>query len=347
MELLKQIIDYERQIENIKRINSENYIAFSKNKTNKTLEKELKENENQKEKLNSELGNKFIAISTLKGQRKNLQVEIKKFQNKETSLKLLNDYYSYYTTLIENMNYNHKEFINKNTMIIQNLQIKELVDQLRNRDNVLSRLNIEFTKKNMIFKPEGVRDYEDFSKEPLRSNYNPSSYPTLEKLKDQKHEGKDYRPENTKMNDRYKSNNKNNLVNLNTNSKANNIYENDKERSKSIKRSFNWELSRQDKNLVINHPLKLNTEKYSMKLDQFNRNIPSFQATKSLNDSLNKSFNSRPISNNKNRQSGESELFKRSGDVFDQFEKERKKFLKIYTRKDIIGRFRSSPYLKH
>jgi hypothetical protein len=302
-------------------------------------------------------------MSNLISQRKPIQQEFKKFSSKEMSLKLLEDYYNYYTNYLDTLNFSHRDFVYSKNISIQQLQIKSLVDQLMSRDVVLKQLKDEFTKKNILYKPEGVREYQDFKQEPLKLNHIVSNYPEFASIsydKDKKHEGKEARPENT---DSKGNNNKRVNPKLLTNIKNRDIYDNKSNTNKNndrylmnqnsgsnkkIKRTYNYELTPHRKEFKVNHPLNINASKYSMKLEQFNRDIPKVNVNSSFNKSFYSKNNSLNKSNNSfNKDTTDSSGFKRSWEVFDVFEKQRNKMVKTLIRKNIIGRFRGSPYLQN
>lgn len=354
IELKKQIISIETNVENLKYKAAEGYISYANDKSQNKLATQINAWEDEKDKLNAELGTKFINMSNLIGQRKPIQQEFKKFANKEMSLKLLEDYYNYYTNYLDSLNFAHRDFVYSKNISIQQLQMKSLIDQLMSRDVILKQLKDEFTKKNILYKPEGVREYQDFKQEPLKLNHIISNYPEFASIsydKDKKYEGKEARPENTdmKLNSNKRVNPKllsNNAKNKEIyNSKGNDRYFQNSGSNKRNKRTYNYELTPHRKEFKVNHPLNINPSKYSMKLEQFNRELPK------VNSSYNKSFYSKNNSLNKsnnsfNKETTDSSGFKRSWEVFDVFEKQRNKMVKTLIRKNIMGRFRGSPYLQ-
>lgn len=354
----KEIINLEKEIEDLKLKTAEGYIQIAKDKSQAKLATQINNYEDEKEKLSDEVAKKFSDLSNLKAQRKVLLQEIKTFSAKETSYKLLNDYYNYYIVYLENMNFTHREFINNNQIAIQQLQIKELILQLQYRDVALQKIKGEYTKKNLHFKPENVRDYEDFSQEPLMlpsininnfeigggnlmNNQGISGVESILKNKEEGFRGKDFRPLNSEAN--------NNIKRINPRLNVNNSRMSNLSNKKIPIRSFNYELSSKRSVKKINQPMKLNPSKFSMKFNDFNRDIPISKFNSSMNNSKyfsnNNSFNR--SNNSYGRETSDSSKFKKSDEVFDVFDKQRKNMVKTILRKNIMGRFRGSPYLKN
>lgn len=324
----KQIIDFEKKIEEIKLANTENYIKLAKDKTQTKLASQINKSEDEKDKLSNEVGQKYISLSNLMSQRKALLKEMNLFNKKEITMKILNDYYGYYVTLIENLNLSQREYLSKNQISIQQVQIEELVNQVKFRDAALKKLNDEFRKKNVVYKPEGVREYREFSREPLKlpqiSNY-PYSQTSPLVNKEEITESKNVGPRQSGK------------PTIN------------KKGSRPV-RSFKYELSTKVQDSRINHPLRLNPNKYSMNLSE------KIAAPNIMNRS-NRSNHSRDKSNYFNEDvlnaSGTNISVMRDSKPSianswggrDIFQREQEKLVKTLTRKNIIGRFRGSPYL--
>ena len=322
----KDVNEVERLIETIKYNTSEGYIKLSYDKTNTKLASDLNKQEVEKEKLEEKAIDLYGKYSNITGKRKLLQKEFIKFNAKPTSLKLIMDYYMYYVTLIDNMTINQREFISKNQKSIQEMQIKELIKQVEYRDQVLSKLNDEFRKKNIVYKPDGVREYRDFSREPLRL---PQIIPfeNIDAIKDNllsKEEKSDLKYSKPSQ--------------LNTSKKA----------IKPI-RSFQYELNFKRKENKINYPLHLNPNKYSMKLSQ-NMSNSLNKSRESISTPRNIQNNNISIINRSNNHSMKDTVQSNSkswvGKGKNIFDKQRHNMVKTLIRRDIIGRYRGSPYLK-
>jgi len=343
IELKKQIIAIESQVEGQKLKMSEAYIQLAKDKSNTKLSSQINTWKDEKDKLESQLTSKLATLSDLTGQRKPIQQEFKKFASREMSMRLLTDYYNYYVNYLDNMSYNHRDMVYSNTCNIQSFQVKALVEQLYARDVVLKQLKDEFTKNSVNYKHEGVRDYEEFKQEPLKMANILANYPNFASLsydKDRKHDGKEARPENTdKPHNNNDTRRKNIKLLASNNSKVSDIYGKSPSNNKNS-RSYNYELTPVRREFKVNHPLKINPSKYSMKIEQFSRDVPN----RSINSSFDKTRNSFYNSNNNN--SLNSSGFKRSQEPFDMFDKQRNKMVKTLIRKNIFGRFRGSPYLQ-
>lgn len=322
--LKKEISAIEKQIENIKLTISEGYIRLSYNNEDIKQASSISSKEDEKVVLLSKLSGLYEKQSFCIKNRSLLLKEISKFVDKEVSYKLINNYYLYYITLLDNMTLMNKEFKSKSTQNIQELQIKELFNQLKIRDEMINKLNFEFKKRNIIYSlsSSGVREYNEFSKEPftlpqITSKYNYSETSIVDKKKVQ-----------------FNANSQSyqlNLPNINPIKKP------------KEKRSFKYELSLKRSQEKLNKPIKLDSEKYSMKL---------LETIKSgMNLSINKSFSKSSRKSNYFQENDETKRKDNSNNIrnnknFEFYDAQRNRMVKNLIRRDVIGRYRGSPYLK-
>lgn len=320
--LKKEISAIEKQIESIKLTISEGYIKLSYNNEDIKQASSISSKEDEKVILSNKLSGLYEKQSFLIKNRSLLLKEISKFINKEVSYKLINNYYLYYITLLDNMTLMNKEFKSKSTQNIQEIQIKELFNQLKIRDEMINKLNFEFKKRNILYSLSscGVREYNEFSKEPFTLPQITSKYNYSEKSIGEK-----------------------NKVQFNSNSQS---YQLDLPNINPIKkpkemRSFKYELSLKKSHEKLNKPIKLDSEKYSMKL---------LETIKSgMNLSINKSFSKSSRKSNYFQENDDTERRDnniRSNNNFEFYDAQRNRMVKNLIRRDVIGRYRGSPYLK-
>lgn len=349
--LKKEIIEQEKRHEELKFKTAEGYIKVTRARNNDpNLAKQINLMEDEKDKIEETITSKYNSLSNLKGNRKVLSADIKSYIHNDLWYKLLNDYYNYYLNLLDNMHYNHREMIFKSQIKTKSMQINELIEQLKYRDLFIKKLKDEFIKKKSFydFSVTGIRDYKEFSQEPLRAN---NDIPIIQAFSNNNNDANN----NENKKDVLPNINKNKPINSFSvnNNRIKTDVNNEKFMNKN-KRSFNYELKPIKSEFKINHPMNLNPSKYSMKLNEFNRDIPnrslnfensfkkSFYNNQSFDSIINRDTNNTSFIKGKNNN---NELHKE--DVFDEFEKERKRLVKTVLRKNILSRFRGSPYLKN
>lgn len=350
--LNKEIIDLEKRHQELKFKTAEGYIKVTRGRnSDPNLAKLINSMEDEKDKIEENITSKYNALSNLKGDRKVLIADIKAYIHNDLWYKLLNDYYNYYINLLDNMQFNHRELMFKSQVKTKSMQINELAEQLKYRDLYIKKLKDEFIKKKAFydFSVTGIRDYKEFSQEPLRAN---TDIPIINNTINDSSNTQDNKNQilpnintsNNKPINNFPVNNDRIKTDVNNNNKLKYVNKN--------KRSFNYELKPIKSEFKVNHPIKLNPYKYSMKLNEFNRDIPN----RSINfeNSFKKSFyNNQSYDSIINRDTNNTSFIKgknnemHKDDVFDEFEKERKRLVKTVLRKNILSRFRGSPYLKN
>lgn len=357
------MFDNEKTIDNINLELASQYIELAYDKTKTQLAIDINNNEEQKKKLLENNTTLYSKYSEYKNNRKYLIENIKVFlknhnesnikhYSKDTSYKLLMDYYGYYITLLDIMSYNNRE-ISYNTKIeIQNIQIKELTKQVKLRDNTLSKLNDEFRKKNIyksLYSNNHIREYNDFSKQPLKLPYIQSNANNL-KLEINNNDNK------YNINSKGVAEPKNTI----TPSSASILKKKHLTKSPVVHRSFNYELNYKQKLKKINYPLKLNSSKFSMNLNDkilksklnnsnyFNKSNISINSNNNLNKSVVNSTNNKSNCNNTDVSVTSSwrALNSSLNNNSNIFNKQRQKYTKTLLRRNLVGRYEGgSPYL--
>ena len=337
IDLRKKIIDEEEKIEKLKNdLNSLDYEMIHKPRVNlEYLKNEYDTKKGEIEKIKQKINEDYIKENELISQRREFKKVINELNiNNAGNFKVLNLFhiYKYYTNLLENMANEHKKIINMNEMQRKENKISLLNEQLDLRDLFIDNAKQELNKNNIIFK------------------YSNPNLATKEEIELQSYDPFKIKNEiNDIFNTEIESKNTFDI------SKLKNSYYNINERFNEINK-INKQLSKSPDIIKENKNNNINI---------FKRNGSTFNKKKILVDAganlLNKNNfrnsskqNFRSQNNSKNIESKYSSFFinkktsNNFGDdsIISRLENEVQKKVKTILKKDFIGRYKRSPYLK-
>jgi hypothetical protein len=174
IKLRKEIIEMERAVENIKlEISDKEWDLYklNANETSKSneIKKYIKTKTGEKETTEKIIQEKYFKQSELIKKRKDIQLLIKN-NNKELGAKVLTNTYQYYVTLLENMTLEHRRNVNFNEIKRKDIQINQLSDQIKKRDEFIINATNEFRNKKVDFKynNDKLKSLEYLDLQPLR-----------------------------------------------------------------------------------------------------------------------------------------------------------------------------------
>ena len=157
IKLKKEIIENERNIDQLKLDMTQNVENIKKKKSEK---KEL-------ESLNVKLDEKYTKQYEFINKRDEIHKQINQL-NKEQGGHYLLLQYQYYNVLLDNMNLEHKKQSNVNLIKIKDLQVKKLFVQIKLRDDFINDANFELKKKNVKLKADNnIKTIDDLEVEPI------------------------------------------------------------------------------------------------------------------------------------------------------------------------------------
>ena len=344
IDLRKKIIDKEENIEKLKNeMNSLDYEIAHKPRVNveylkEEYDKKKKEIEKIKEKINEE----YIKENELIAQRRKFKNYINELNiNNSGNFQIVNLFhiYKYYTNLIENMSNEHRKNININEIERKEKKISVLNEQLDLRDLFIDNAKKELNKNNIFIKLSNpnlatkeeielqaydptkiTKDIKDISKSDF-DNKNDSI--NISKLKNSYLDRSERFNEINRINKQLQ--NLNNENNLRSQNKFSSSISPEKNRSGSNKNIFKRNISSvAKKNVLINAGFNI------FKKNSFGTNNNSIK--KSGNNNF--SFYSNKFNNN-------AEEINNS-----RLENEIQKKVKTILKKDFIGRYKRSPYLR-
>ena len=338
IDLRKKIIDEEEQIEKLKNdINSIDYEIIHKPRINvEYLTDEYENKKKEIKKIEEKINEEYIKENELVTKRRQFKNAINELSiNNSGNFQIVNLFhiYKYYTNLIENMSNEHRKNINLNEMQRKENKISLLNEQLDLRDSFINNAKQELNKNNIYFK---------FSNPNLA---------TKEEIELQVY---DPLKINKKIIDFTKSDTeKQNTIDTTKLSKLKNSYLDRNERFREIN-NITKKLS------ISNDKNKENNNKNNI----FKRNISSISKKNILADAginlmqknnygtnSNKNFmspNNKKSKENNNYSFYSSKLNNSNIEVTNttRLENEVQKKVKTILKKDFIGRYKRSPYLK-
>ena len=338
IDLRKKIIDEEEQIEKLKNdINSIDYEIIHKPRINvEYLTDEYENKKKEIKKIEEKINEEYIKENELVTKRRQFKNAINELNiNNSGNFQIVNLFhiYKYYTNLIENMSNEHRKNINLNEMQRKENKISLLNEQLDLRDSFINNAKQELNKNNIYFK---------FSNPNLA---------TKEEIELQVY---DPLKINKKIIDFTKSDTeKQNTIDTTKLSKLKNSYLDRNERFREIN-NITKKLS------ISNDKNKENNNKNNI----FKRNISSISKKNILADAginlmqknnygtnSNKNFmspNNKKSKENNNYSFYSSKLNNSNIEVTNttRLENEVQKKVKTILKKDFIGRYKRSPYLK-
>lgn len=183
----KEIIEKERQIEKIKNEISENEYKLTQfdQEGKKNITQLLKAQKTENEKLKAEMVNDYTFQSNLMKRRKDLHNLINKINKENSSNSLqgatnispsmilnknLGYTYKYYIALIENITSEQRKFVNLNELKRKDNQIMQLAEQLDYRDQFIYTAGKEIQRAdiNFNFKNNNILSADEIDMNPYR-----------------------------------------------------------------------------------------------------------------------------------------------------------------------------------
>ncbi len=381
----KEIIEKEREIENLKNEKSDNEYKLNhktENINQQTLVNLIETNKKEIETKTNNMNNLYIHQSNLINKRKEIQKKLISINSNK-----LNNIYKYYMNLLENLTSEHRKYLNISELHRKEQKIQILTEQLDLRDKFIMNAGQEIAKNNgkFVYKNPKYESAEMIEVNPYK--------PVIIKVSPMMNSMRNFSVKETNNN-----NNNNNLGNkrlLRQNNSSSNILKNTSPIARiqsptiSKTRQYNQELIP----LLKNQPRKQNNNNYLHKLRNFRNsnlsnvfiengrkltNNASFkfnQVTQAYNRSGYAAYpvnygiiqeNIRGMSpsqfsrknNNENyiiNHSRNNSFFENNklNDSFGykthttRLETEVQKKVKTILAKDIIGRYKRSPYIKN
>ena len=341
IDLRKKIIDEEQQIEKLKNdLNGLDYEMIHKPRVNlEYLKNEYDSKKSEIEKIKQKINEEYIKENELISQRRQFKQVINDLNiNNAGNFQVVNLFhiYKYYTNLLENMSNEHKKNMNMNEMERKENKISLLNEQLDLRDLFIDNAKQELNKNNIVFK---YSDPNLATKEEIElQSYDPFKIKNVI---------------NDISNTDIESQNTIDTFNL---SKLKNSYLNINERFNEINK-INKQLSKSPD--IIKEKNNNNKNIFKRNVSTFNKNKILVNAGFNLlnknnfGNSSNKNF--RNLNNSKNMESKYRSFFSNKntsnnnfGDdsIISRLENEVQKKVKTILKKDFIGRYKRSPYLK-
>ena len=381
----KEIIEKEREIENLKNEKSDNEYKLNhktENVNQQTLVNLIETNKKEIETKTNNMNNLYIHQSNLINKRKEIQKKLISINSNK-----LNNIYKYYMNLLENLTSEHRKYLNISELHRKEQKIQILTEQLDLRDKYIMNAGQEIAKNNgkFVYKNPKYESAEMIEVNPYK--------PAIIKVSPMMNSMRNFSVKETNNN-----NNNNNLGNkrlLRQNNSSSNILKNTSPIARiqsptiSKTRQYNQELIP----LLKNQPRKQNNNNYLHKLRNFRNsnlsnvfiengrkltNNASFkfnQVTQAYNRSgyaaypvnygiiqenirgMSPSQFSRKNNNeNYNYNHSRNNSFFENNKLNDSFgykthttrlETEVQKKVKTILAKDIIGRYKRSPYIKN
>ena len=381
----KEIIEKEREIENLKNEKSDNEYKLNhktENINQQTLVNLIETNKKEIETKTNNMNNLYIHQSNLINKRKEIQKKLISINSNK-----LNNIYKYYMNLLENLTSEHRKYLNISELHRKEQKIQILTEQLDLRDKYIMNAGQEIAKNNgkFVYKNPKYESAEMIEVNPYK--------PVIIKVSPMMNSMRNFSVKETNNN-----NNNNNLGNkrlLRQNNSSSNILKNTNPIARiqsptiSKTRQYNQELIP----LLKNQPRKQNNNNYLHKLRNFRNsnlsnvfiengrkltNNASFkfnQVTQAYNRSgyaaypvnygiiqenirgMSPSQFSRKNNNeNYNYNHSRNNSFFENNKLNDSFgykthttrlETEVQKKVKTILAKDIIGRYKRSPYIKN
>ena len=336
LDLRKKIIDEEEQLERLKNdLNGLDYEMIHKPRVNlEYLKNEYDTKKSEIEKIKQKINEEYIKENELISKRREFKKIINELNiNNAGNFQVVNLFhiYKYYTNLLENMSNEHKKNMNLNEMQRKENKISLLNEQLDLRDLFIEKGKEELNKNNIIFKYSNPNiatkeEIELQSYDPLKINN------VINDISNTDIENKN----------RVDSINVSKLKNsyLNINERFNEINKITKQLSnspdinkESNKNIFKRNISSTRKKILVDAGFNL--------LNKNNFGNSSKQNFKNPNNSKNleSKYNSFFSHKNNNNNFGDESIIER-------LENEVQKKVKTILKKDIIGRYKRSPYLK-
>ena len=336
IDLRKKMIEDEEQIERLKNdINSLDYEMIHKPKVNMViLNEEYQSKKKEIEKIKQKINEEYIKENELISQRRQYKNAINELNiNNSGNFQIINLFhiYKYYTSLLENMSNEHRKNVNLNEIQRKDNKISLLNEQLDLRDLFIDNAKKELNKNKISF-----------------NFFNPN-IATKEEIDLQEYDPLKIKAD---IDDITKTDIDNqNIIDI---SKLKNSYLNKNERFNEINKI----------NKKLNMSSEKNKDKENSSKNIFKRNISSLTRKKVLvnagnnllkknNFGSNSNQNFRSSSNQKYKVNNNNSFYSykfnnNNAEVTNttRLENEIQKKVKTILKKDFIGRYKRSPYLK-
>ena len=351
-----EIIDKEIEIENLKMEIAENEFKMNSNPTiNISVIKQLIDSKNNEIDIKQKnLSNSYIHQSNLLTMRKTFEKKINDLIEEDMDspqTKSLVSIYKYYINLLENMNSEHRKNLNENELKRKDIKIKLLIEQLDYRDKYILNAGQEIANNNGVFNYNNPK-FQTADEIDLNP-YKPKIVKVISNMNNIMNNTKttisnppsSIRKENNNFNSFYSNNKKRNLSPFKRNSpspiKVSRFRQyNDDLENLSKNRNINSYLEKFQRNKLLRNNLSQNLINNGNNAVNFNNKRNSFTNLKK--NAVNNPFNN--IQNKINDDSQENDIFNNNTS---RLENEVEKKVKTILKRNILGRYRRSPYIQN
>ena len=351
-----EIIDKEMEIENIKMEIAEDEFKMNSNPTiNISVIKQLIDSKNNEiETKQKNLSNSYIHQSNLITMRKTFEKKINDLieENMDSpQTKNLVSIYKYYINLLENMNSEHRKNLNENELKRKDIKIKLLTEQLDYRDKYILNAGQEIANNNGVF------------------NYNNPKFQTADEI-----DLNPYKPKVVKV-----ISNMNNIMN-NTRTTISNPPSSIRKENNNFNSFYSYNNNRNLSPFKRKSPSPIKVSKFR----QYNDDLENLSKNKNINSYLEKFQRNKALRNNLSQNlinnGNNAVLFNHKRNSFSNFKKnivnnplnniqikinddsqensildnntsrlenEVEKKVKTILKRNILGRYRRSPYIQN
>ena len=348
IDLRKKIIEEEEKIEQLKNdINNLDFQMAHKSTENMNYFTEQCNNKKQEiEKIKEKINNEYIKENELIAERRQLKNAINELNiNNSGNFQIINLFhiYKYYTNYIDNISNEHRNNINSNEIKRKDNKISVLNEQLDLRDLFIDNAKKELSKNNIAFK------------------YTNPRIETKEEIELQAYDPTKIKNDIAK----YDIENNQNTIDVNL-SKIKNSYLDINERFREVNKitqkvkNLNEEDNMENINQISISPLSPETDKENNNKNIFKRNVSTITKKNVLMNAgfnllqKNNYFENRLKSNKFNSKNNNFSFrinkFNYNNNLeetgAERLENEIQKKVKTILKKDFIGRYKRSPYLK-
>ena len=351
-----EIIDKEMEIEKLKMEISEDEFKMNSNPTiNISVIKQLIDSKNNEiETKQKNLSNSYIHQSNLITMRKTFENKLNELIEEDMDspkVKSLVSIYKYYINLLENMNSEHRKNLNEYELKRKDLKIKLLTEQLDYRDKYILNAGQEIANNNGVFNYNNPK-FQTADEIDLNP-YKPKIVKVISNMNNIMNNTKttisnplsSIRKERTNFTSFYSNNNNRSLSPFKRNSqspiKISKIRQyNDDLENLSKNKNINSYLEKFQRNKLLRNNLSQNLINNGNHAVNFNNKRNSFSNFKK--NIVNKPFNI--IQNKNNDDIKENDIFNNNTS---RLENEVEKKVKTILKRNILGRYRRSPYIQN
>ena len=351
-----EIIDKEMEIEKLKMEISEDEFKMNSNPTiNISVIKQLIDSKNNEiETKQKNLSNSYIHQSNLITMRKTFENKLNELIEEDMDspkVKSLVSIYKYYINLLDYMNSEHRKNLNEYELKRKDLKIKLLTEQLDYRDKYILNAGQEIANNNGVFNYNNPK-FQTADEIDLNP-YKPKIVKVISNMNNIMNNTKttisnplsSIRKERTNFTSFYSNNNNRSLSPFKRNSqspiKISKIRQyNDDLENLSKNKNINSYLEKFQRNKLLRNNLSQNLINNGNHAVNFNNKRNSFSNFKK--NIVNKPFNI--IQNKNNDDSQENDIFNNNTS---RLENEVEKKVKTILKRNILGRYRRSPYIQN